>query len=86
MTTFTVTEPEKRFFLHSGAALWSLEELFAELQHIEPHQFSHHVGIEKHDFAKWVKDCFGDHFLAKQMEQAKTPDELQKIVFVSLFR
>ena len=32
MTTYTVTDPNERFFLHQGPALESLEDLFGELQ------------------------------------------------------
>lgn len=86
MTTYAVTDPDKRFFVHNGAALWSLEELFAELQTMQEHQFSHHVGEERHDFATWVADCFGDKFLAKRMQKAQSLEDLQKEVFIHLFR
>lgn len=86
MTTYAVTEPEKRFFLHQGEALESLEDLFTELQTIEEHQFSHHVNDERHDFATWVEHCFEDKFLAKRMRSAKSIEELQKEIFISLFR
>ena len=84
--TYTVDDHEKRFFIHQGPAINSLEELFSELQTIEDWQFNHHVNEEKHDFATWTRDVFGDHFLAKRMQDAKTIDELQKQIFISLFR
>ena len=86
MTTFTVTDPEKRFFLHRGEALSSLEDLFGELQTMEQWQFTHHVTTDKHDFANWVADCFEDKFLAKRMLNARTIEDLQKEIFISLFR
>jgi len=86
MTTFTVDDPQKRFFVQGGTALGSMEELFLELQLMEKWQFDHHVNDQRHDFAAWTRDVFGDRFLAKQMEQAKTIEDLQKVVFVSLFR
>ena len=84
--TYAVDTHEKRFFIHQGPAVASLEELFSELQTIEDWQFSHHVNEEKHDFAAWVGDVFGDKFLAKRMASAKDVDELQKQIFISLFR
>ena len=84
--TYTVDDHEKRFFIHQGPTVSSLEELFAELQTIEEWQFMHHVNDDKHDFANWVSDVFGDRFLAKKMQDAKTLDELQKQIFISLFR
>ena len=86
MTTYAVDSPEKRFFVHQGEALASLEELFAELQTIERHQFSHHVTDDRHDFANWVEHCFEDKFLAKRMRDARTIEDLQKEIFISLFR
>lgn len=86
MTTHAVTEPEKRFFLHQGPALESLEDLFGELQTMESWQFAHHVTPDKHDFATWVAHCFEDKFLAKRMLNARSVEDLQKEIFISLFR
>lgn len=72
--------------MHNGPAIPSLEDLFSELQSMEAHQFYHHVNSERHDFAQWVGDVFQDRFLAKQMVAAKTREDLQKTIFVSLFR
>lgn len=84
--TYTVDDPAKRFFVHQGEALWSLEDLFSELQTMQEWQFAHHVNEERHDFARWVGDCFNDRFLAKKLESARTIDDLQKQIFISLFR
>ena len=86
MTTFTVKTPEERFFLHQGEAMSSLEELFTELQTMKQHQFDHHVTGDRHDFAQWVGDCFEDKFLEKRMRGANSIEDLQKTIFISLFR
>ncbi len=86
MTTKTVTNPEHRFFLHGGGTLSSLDELFTELQTMEPHVYNHHVNEERNDFATWVRDVFGDHFLAKNIELAQEKDQLLKLLFMNLFR
>jgi hypothetical protein len=70
MTTYTVTDPNERFFLHQGPALESLEDLFGELLTMEEWQFAHHVTPSKHDFANWVANCFEDKFLAKRLSNA----------------
>ena len=86
MTTYTVTKPSERFFLHQGPPLESLEDLFSELQTMEGWQFSLHVTPDKPDFATWVAKCFDDKYLAKKMNGARSIDDLQKEIFVSLFR
>ena len=41
---------------------------------------------EKNDFSSWVRDCLGDRFLAKRMTNAQSIEDLQKEIFISLFR
>jgi hypothetical protein len=55
------------------------------LQTMEDWQFHHHT-MNGSDFATWVRDCFGDKFLAKRLEGAKSIEDLQKEIFISLFR
>jgi len=86
MATYAVTDPEKRFFLHGGGELSSLEDLFTELQTMEDHVYAHHVNEERNDFSRWVREVMGDHFLAKKIELARDRDELLKCLFISLFR
>jgi len=59
MTTQAVIDPEKRFFLHGGGELASLDDLFTELQTMEPQVYAHHVNEERNDFATWVRDVMG---------------------------
>jgi hypothetical protein len=86
MKTYAVTDPQKYFFLHGGGELKSLEELFVELQTMDHGVFSHHVTPERHDFATWVKDVMGDRMLAKNMTYARTKEEMEKLLFVNMFR
>ncbi len=86
MPSYLVEQPDKRFFLHEGGELASLEDLFTELQSMKPHVFQHHVNADKNDFAVWVRDVMQDRFLAKNMVFAKTKDDLMKLLFIQLFR
>lgn len=86
MATYTVTDPEKHFFLHGGGTLTTLDELFAELQTMDRHVYDHHVNEERNDFANWVRDVMGDRFLAKNIELSKDRDQLLKHLFINLFR
>lgn len=86
MATYTVTDPEKYFYLHDGGSLSSLDELFTELQTMEPHVWSHHVNRTRNDFSTWVRDVMQDRFLAKNIEMAKEKDDLLKLLFINLFR
>ncbi len=86
MKTHTVTDPERYFFLHEGGTLASVEELFAELQTIEPHVYAHHVNDARNDFSNWVRDVMQDKFLAKNIELCRDRDQLLKLLFMNLFR
>ena len=57
-------DPQKYFFLHEGGELKSLEELYIELQTMEPRVFEHHVNEERNDFANWIRDVMDDRYLA----------------------
>jgi len=83
---YAVTIPEQRFYLHDGPPITTMNELLDTLGQMSDEQFSHHVNTEKHDFAAWVRDVFGDRFLAQQMEKAKTRDQLRKVVFIATYR
>ncbi len=86
MTTYAVTDPQKYFFLHGGGELKSMEELFMELQTMDPAVYAHHVNDERHDFATWVRDVMGDRSLARRMEMSRDRDEMLKLLFINLFR
>jgi len=86
MKTLAVTDPEKQFYLHDGGSLSSLDELFTELQTMEPHVWKHHVNDARNDFANWVRDVMQDRFLAKNIELCRDRDQLLKLLFMNLFR
>lgn len=86
MATYTVTDAQKYFFLHEGGELTSLEDLFSELQTMEPHVYMHHVNGERNDFAAWIRDVMEDPFLAKNIELRQDRDEVLKLLFTHLFR
>jgi hypothetical protein len=86
MATHTVEDPQRYFFLHGGGELTSLEDLFVELQAMEPHVWQHHVTEERNDFATWVRDVMGDRTLAHKMQNVTTKDDLLKLLFIQFFR
>ncbi len=85
MATYAVTDPEKHFYLHGGGTLTSLEDLFTELQTMDPGVWQHHTE-ERNDFAAWVRDVMDDRFLARNIERCRTKDELTKLLFINFFR
>ena len=86
MAISSVSDAQQRFFLHGGGELASLEDLFVELQTMEPHVYAHHVNEERNDFATWVHDVMGDRFLAHKMTQITQKDEMLKLLFTQFFR
>jgi hypothetical protein len=86
MATYEVADPQKYFFLHEGGELKSLEELFIELQAMEPRVWEHHVNAERNDFANWVRDVMGDRYLAHKISNVTAKDDLLKLLFINFFR
>lgn len=86
MATYAVIDPGKYFFLHEGGELKSLEELYIELQTMEPRVFEHHVNAERNDFANWIRDVMGDRYLAHKLSTVTSKDEIMKLLFINFFR
>jgi hypothetical protein len=68
-------KPEHWFYCADGSVLTTMQELERKLLTIDGHSHGHHVNQEKNDFSNWIRDVFGDHQLALEVRQAKTPAE-----------
>jgi hypothetical protein len=76
----------KDFVLKDGTKLHSLKDLYGHLSTITDADFRHHVNEQKNDFASWVEHAHGDKYLAQSLRQAKSKEEIQKIIFIALFK
>lgn len=81
---------DKPFILKDGTTLHTMHDLYGALSTMSNETYNHHVDVEHHDtkndFANWVEHVIGDKFLAKTMRQATNRQELQRAVFMGLFR
>ena len=64
----------------------SIKDLYGALSAISDEHFRHHVDDQKNDFAAWIEHAHGDKFLAAAMRQTKHKHEMQKIVFMAMFK
>ena len=69
--------PEKHFKLCNGKTIKSIEELALMLDTISDDDFSFHVSGEKNDFATWIKDVFGNEYLADHLHLLNDKKENQ---------
>jgi hypothetical protein len=77
---------EKAFVVRDGTTLHSLKDLYGHLAVIKDEDFRHHVNEQKNDFAAWIEHVHGDRFLAASARRANTKEELQRTIFISMFR
>ena len=78
--------PEKFFFLRSGATVKSLRELAFLMEVITDDDFRHHANEQRNDFANWAKDVFGEHRMAKSLENARDRKEAPIAILKHLIR
>lgn len=81
-----ITDESQAFILKDGAKLHSLKDLYGQLSGMSDEEFSHHVNERKNDFAAWVEHTHGDKYLAQAMRQAKSREQMQKMMFIAMFR
>ncbi len=74
------------FILKDGTTLVSIKDLYGALSTISDDHFSHHVNESKNDFAIWIENAHGDKFLAAAIRQTKSKHDLQKVIFMALFK
>lgn len=71
---------EKCFWVNNGPILKNVAELPTTLRRMSDKTFQHHVNHQKNDFARWIKEVFGDARLADAIRKAKTKEELIRVV------
>jgi hypothetical protein len=79
-------DKKEDFTLKGGTTLHSLKDLYGALSTMSEEEFTHHVNEHKNDFASWIEHSHGDKFLAQQLRQAQSKEEMQKAIFISMFR
>lgn len=62
---------EKAFWVNDGKVLRNLKELPPALRNMSDQTFWHHVNSNKHDFANWVDQVFGEKQLAEEVRKIK---------------
>lgn len=67
-----VAEGERCFWVNNGPVLKDLGELKTALLAMGDEQFTHHVGEQKNDFAKWVEEVLCHNKCAQALLKAKT--------------
>ena len=86
MDEHRIKDKSTDFIVKDGTKLNSLKDLYGHLAVIKDEDFSHHVNEAKNDFANWIEHVHGDKFLAQAVRRAKSKEEIQKAIFISLFR
>lgn len=76
--------PHKSFWVNNGPILKNIGELPAVLRRMSDKTFLHHVNKEKNDFAKWIREVFGDKNLADAITKAKNKDNMIRAIEYSL--
>lgn len=74
------------FITRDGTKLASLKDLYGHLSAMSEDEFRHHVHEQRNDFASWVEHSHGDKFLAQSLRQSKSKEDMQKMIFIALFR
>ncbi len=71
------------FYAEDGTVITGLEDLYEKVEHLDEDAFRRHQ--ERGDFRRWIQDVFGEHILARNIDDAETRQELMRYVFVRLF-
>ncbi len=81
MNETVLEEPRRYFWLATGEPLRSIRELANTLPRMSEETFRHHVNEDRNDFARWVKDVFGEERLAAAMRKCSSKGELQTLLY-----
>ena len=66
----------KRFFAVNGESYANMEELAQGLAKMSLSAFTHHVTLDRNDFASWLHDCFGEQELSRAIGSSKSPHSM----------
>ncbi|MBN1152663.1 MAG: hypothetical protein JXA58_05570 [Dehalococcoidia bacterium] len=61
------------FRCHNGDTYWNLRDLTRAVGSMRDDVFTYHVNENKNDFASWVADVIGDHALARELWETRSP-------------
>jgi hypothetical protein len=86
MDKHRLKDEKEDFTLRDGTKLHSLKDLYGYLSTMSDADFSHHVTEHKNDFASWVEHSHKDKSLAQALRHAKSKEEMQKAIFIAMFR
>jgi|GEM_PF-4017878 len=75
-----VVESSKYFYLHDGRTLKSIHEFVEALKTMDDYTFSHHVTVDRNDFANWISGVFGEIALASQVRSIN--DRTNLLIFM----
>ncbi|MEK6946849.1 MAG: hypothetical protein AABX32_04545 [Nanoarchaeota archaeon] len=81
---YAFTNTKKYFWLSNGDVVRNIYELYDALRIMSDELFSSHVGENKNDFAKWIKEVFKNDYLSEKLSKAKTKKEMIDILEVFL--
>ncbi len=68
------------FYVNDGSVLKDLNDFTEKMKNISQDAFSHHVNLERNDFASWTKEVLKDGVLARSILKAKAPEEIVKSI------
>jgi hypothetical protein len=77
---------DKPFILKDGTTMHTVHDLYGALSTMSDETYSYHATATKNDFANWVEHVIGDKFLAAAMRRATNRQELQRAVFMGIFK
>ena len=84
MMKFKDCVPEKSFWVNHGPILKNVAELPSALRKMGDKTFQHHVSPQKNDFAKWIREVFGEKNLAEALAKAKNKENMIRAIEYSL--
>ncbi|MDD9953270.1 MAG: DUF5752 family protein [Candidatus Woesearchaeota archaeon] len=75
----------EEFVLSDGQRLQNIEDLYLSLANMPDEHFDHHVNEEKNDFATWIEHSVDDKFLASNVRQIDSKEQLLKTLFMTMY-
>ncbi|MFP4567442.1 MAG: hypothetical protein ACLFN8_00710 [Candidatus Woesearchaeota archaeon] len=73
-------DENKHFNLSNGETISSIRELKEKLKSMSDAVFYHHVNDHRNDFANWVDHVFHNNELANKLREARSKDDLLRIL------
>lgn len=81
---FLQAKPEQHFRLVSGEELGHFVDLADKLATLQDEIFAHHVTDDRHDFATWIHDVFGDEELAVKLSTLRNKQDVRVAIYEHL--